>query len=35
VTSGFALPGVVIALAFVRLFVRTDLYQGSTILVAS
>lgn len=35
VTSGFALPGVVIALALVRLFVGTSLYQGFTILVAS
>ncbi|MDQ3469439.1 MAG: iron ABC transporter permease [Actinomycetota bacterium] len=35
VTSGFALPGVVIALALVQMFVGTALYQGFAVLVAS
>jgi iron(III) transport system permease protein len=35
VTTGFALPGIVIALSLVQLFVGTPLYQGFTVLVAS
>lgn len=35
VTSGFALPGIVIALALVRMFVGTPLYQGFSVLIAA
>ena len=35
VTTAFALPGIVIALALVRMFVGTPLYQGYGVLVAS
>jgi iron(III) transport system permease protein len=35
VTSGFALPGIVIALSLVQMFVGTPLYQGFAVLVAS
>jgi iron(III) transport system permease protein len=35
VTTAFALPGIVIALALVRMFVGTPLYQGFAVLVAS
>ena len=33
VTSGFALPGIVIALALVRIFVGTPFYQGFLVLL--
>lgn len=35
VTSGFALPGIVIALALVRMFVGTPLYQGFSVLIGA
>lgn len=35
VTSGFALPGIVVALALVRMFVGTAFYQGYSVLVAA
>ncbi len=35
VISGFAVPGIVSALALVRMFVGTPIYQGFTVLVAA
>jgi iron(III) transport system permease protein len=35
ITTGFALPGIVIALSLVRMFVGTPLYQGFGVLVAA